>query len=392
MTIPRATLLSLVVREAQDAIFDFGIGIATALGLPTTAWQTGSPERSLYQILAAKLYALEENRAGYIESGFLDFASGTWLTILADQLFGYTRPEATYATTDIVLTNSVGGLYTIDPGDLTVKASSTGKTYRNTSQVGSVTLAAAIGSTLTIEVVAEESGGGSSAGVGEINTVVVGPAGSTCTNAAAAVGTDAESDVATRTACRAKQDMISPLGARFSPGYVCRLAEYGGTPAITRTRTFGSTTTGTFTTYVASASGGSPAADVALALEAITNWATPICMTPVVAAASNVTVAVTYEMWIYKSCGKTATEIRAKVSSDLLAMFASRPIGGDVIPPATTGSLYHSMIESTIRAAFPSTCFRVVLSTPSGDTALTNSQVPALGTVTGTINLIPDPV
>jgi hypothetical protein len=57
----------------------------------------------------------------------------------------------------------------------------------------------------------------------------------------------------------------------------------------------------------------------------------------------------------------------------------------------TQGYVYQSMIASTIREAFPDHAFRVEVSSPAGDTALSVGQVPALGTPTGTIVFVRDP-
>ena len=110
-----------------------------------------------------------------------------------------------------------------------------------------------------------------------------------------------------------------------------------------------------------------------------------------VAAASNVTIAVTYELWRYKSCNKTVAEVRTTVSTALGVLFSARPIGGDVVAPATTGKIYQSDILATIVKAIPEG-FRASVTVPSGDTSLTNGQVAVLGTVTGAIHLEDDPV
>jgi hypothetical protein len=86
---------------------------------------------------------------------------------------------------------------------------------------------------------------------------------------------------------------------------------------------------------------------------------------------------------------KTSTEIEEEVEAALEAMFVERSIGGDVIPPAG-GKLYKSLIESTIRGVFPE-AFRVSVTTPAGDTSLTEGQVATLGAITATINLVTGP-
>ena len=382
------SLASLILTETRAAIYNYALGIATSLGLPVTSWQVGDPTRSLYHVLSAKLAAFESNITGYIKSGFLDHSEDVWLKVNAEQTYGVEVPAATYAETTLVLTNGSTNLYIIDPGDLTFASSVTGKTYRNTT---GGTLSVGPATTLSVTVVADEAGSDSSAGAAEITRLVTALDGVTCTNATAAVGIDEQAESVTKQQCKDMQDATSPDGARGAYAYFVRNPTYGGTSAITRVRTYGDSTTGIVTVYLAGPSGGSSAADVALAQLAIVTWCLPLCITPVVAAATNVTIAVTYELWLYKSCNKTVAEVRTAVSAALGVLFSQRPIGGDAVAPATTGKIYQSDILATIVKAIPEG-FRASVSAPSGDTALTNGQVAVLGAVTGTIHLEDDPV
>ena len=381
------SLASLILTETRAAIYNYALGIATSLGLPVTSWQFGDPTRSLYHVLSAKLEAFESNITGYIKSGFLDHSEDVWLKVNAEQTYGVDVPAATYAETTVVLTNGSTNLYIIDAGDLTFASSVTGKTYRNTT---GGTLAVGPATTLTVTVVADEAGSASSAGAAEITRLVTALDGVTCTNATAAVGIDEQDESVTKQQCKDMQDATSPDGARGAYAYFARNPDYGGTAAITRIRTYGDSTTGIVTVYLAGPSGGSSAADVALAQLAIVTWCLPLCHTPIVAAAANVTIAVTYELWLYKSCNKTVAQVRTAVSTALGVLFSQRPIGGDVVAPATTGKIYQSDILATIVKAIPEG-FRASVSVPSGDTSLTNGQVAVLGTVTGTIHLEDDP-
>lgn len=382
------SLASLILTETRAAIYNYALGLATSLGLPVTSWQVGDPTRSLYHVLSAKLAAFESNITGYIKSGFLDHSEDVWLKVNAEQTYGVEVPAATYAETTVVLTNGSTNLYIIDAGDLTFASSVTGKTYRNTT---GGTLAVGPATTLSVTVVADEAGSGSSAGAAEITRMVTTLDLVTCTNATAAVGIDEQAESVTKQQCKDMQDATSPDGARGAYAYFVRNPDYGGTAAITRVRTYGDSTTGIVTVYLAGPSGGSSAADVALAQLAVVRWCLPLCHTPIIAAASNVTIAVTYELWLYKSCNKTVAQVRTAVSTALGVLFSQRPIGGDVVAPATTGKIYQSDILATIVKAIPEG-FRASVSAPSGDTALTNGQVAVLGTVTGTIHLEDDPV
>lgn len=375
------TLASLLYTETKAAIYARGLAVATALGLPVTSWVAGDPTRSLYHFLAEQFYYLERNVAGYIASGFLDYAEGDWLTMLAEQVYRVTRVEATFATVTIKLTNGGGGLYPIEVGDVVVKSSSGGQTYTNT-EAG--TLASGVGEELELSFTADIAGsGGTEAALG-IDTLVTTMLDVTCVNDLAAVGLDAESDADLRALCRAKLGMLSPNGPRDAYNFVVKSSEYTLVTDITRSRTVGDSTTGEVTVYVASASGAAAGASVTAAQSAVELWAAPLCITPTVVNASVVSVPVTYELWMYDSVGETTADVEAAIETALGVMFAARPIGGDVIAPATSGKLYQSLISSTIKAVYPEHTFRVVVTAPAGDTSLTIGQVATLGLVTAT--------
>lgn len=380
------TLPTLLVRGTKAAIYQTGLAIATAVGLPVTSWQTGDPTRSTFHFVSEILDNLEQSIVLFIGAGFLDTAQGDWLKLLAAQVYGYTAQEATYATTDVTLTNGGGGLYVIAAGDLTLKNTTSGATYHNinggTLSPGPATL------TLTFE--ADEPGSASNAGVGEIDDMVTTLLGVTVANAAVAVGLDEESPESIRDNARAKLGSLSPNGPRDAYDYVARNAALTGTTEITRTRTVGNTTTGIVNVYLASASGAVTAEARDAAEAAIVQWANPICFTPGVASATAVTVPVAYTLWAYSSIGQTTSEIEEAVEAALIDLFRTRPIGGDVIG-SDPGRLYVSLLVAAIRATFPEHIFRVTISAPAADVDLAINEVASLGTVTATINLVADP-
>lgn len=380
------SLASLLVQETKAAIYQKGLDIAESIGLPVTSWRAGDPTRALFHLESEILATLEELVVNFIKAGFLDYATGIWLKILAEQVFGVTVPGATYATTTLRLTNTKGGVFDIEAGDLTVKNPATGATYHNTTGGH---LASGPGATLDITIEADEAGSASSSDAGEITELVTTLPGVTCSNAAAAVGVDEQDEATTRQQCRDKLGSLSPNGPKDAYAYVARNKDLTGTGAVTRVRVVSESTTGDVTVYVAGPSGTVAAPDLALVEAAIATWATPLCITPTVLSATPVTVPVTYTLWIYKSVNKTSAEVQADVTAALEAMFAARPIGGDIVPPAS-GALFKSLVESTIRGTF-SQAFRVSVSAPAADVTLAANEVPELGTVTATINFVVDP-
>jgi len=389
------SLTSLLIKETKAAIYAKGLSIASAVGLPVTTWQAGDPTRSLYHLQSEILSTLEEIVAAFIASGFLDDATGIWLKILAKQFFDVDVPEATAGTCTVVLTNTGGRVDDYDPGDLVFKNSTTGKTFTNVT--GGHLSAGSIGSpsTLPLTVEADEVGSESSAGVGEIDALVTGILGVTVSNTTAAIGVDEQDESVTRQQCRDKLGPISPNGPSDAYRFIAVTPKYSGTSLVTKARSYSSSDSGDVTLYIAGPSGAVAETDRALVEAAILKWSTPLCITPTVVSASNVSVAVTYTLYLYKRVNKTAAEVKAEVETALEALFASREIGGDVIPSdflgGGGGALYKSLVESTIRGVFQADAFHVAVSAPSGDTALTEGQVPVLGTVTGTVTFVVDP-
>lgn len=395
------TLSALLVRKTKSEIYQLGLDAAELVGLTTTSWETGDPTRSLYHYLAAVLDSIEDVVVSYISGISLELAAEravatgdtTWLEIAAYQLSGYEAREATYGETACTLTNAGGGVYEIEPGDLTAQNSSTGATYHN-ADGGTL---AALG-TLSLTFVADTIGSDGNASATEIDTLVT-PLGPTVSisNPAALVGVDKESAAAILAGAREKLGALSPNGPRDAYNYVAKRSELTGIQTITRTRSIGDSDTGDVEFYVAGASGAVAGGDVTAVEDAIALWAAPLCITPTVASATNETVAITYELWLYESVNKTEDEVKAEIVEALDAMFAERPIGGDVIPPdgPTTGKLYQSLVLSTIRGVFPAHTFRCSVSAPAGDTALGITggvaKVAVKGVVTATVHLVDDP-
>jgi hypothetical protein len=387
------TLSSLLVRKSKAEIYQLGLDAAEAVGLTTTSWETGDPTRSLYHYLAAALDAVEDVVVSYISGAALELAAEraretgdtTWLEIAAYQLSGYEPREATYAETACTLTNAGGGVYVIEPGDITAKNSGTGKTYHNLDG-GTLT---ALG-TLSLTFIADESGSDSNAGATEIDELVTKLLGVTISNPAAAVGGDKESADSIVTGAREKLGALSANGPRDAYNYVAKNSELTGISTVTRSRSFGDSDTGDVALYIAGA-GALSGGDVTAVEAAIAKWSTPLCITPTVQSASEVNVPVTYEIWLYESVNKTQTEVEDAIEDALQTLFATRPIGGDIIPPATTGKLYASLVLSEIRNVFPAHVFRVVLTAPAADVSLAIDEVAVLGTLTPTVNFIDTP-
>ena len=294
------TLAGLLVQQDQATIYAAALQLATTLGLPVTSWQPGDPTRSLFMFEAEFLEVLENVVIGFIQSGFLDYAQGVWLQkVLAKQVFNVDVPDAAFATTSVVLSNSGGGVFEIeaDGGVIPFKNSSSGPTYTSTSggHLGGTP------ATLTVTVVADVAGSASSAGASEIDTIVTSLNGVTCTNPTAAIGLDVQDPSITVQQCRNKSASLSPNGPAAAYEFVALNSALTGILTVTKARVYPDSDTGDVLLYVAGASGALAGGDVTAVQNAIALWAAPLTITPTVASANGVTVAVTYSIWLYKS-------------------------------------------------------------------------------------------
>lgn len=262
-------LSDLVTAPTADEVLSSILAVASSLGLSTTSWQSGSMGRTILQLLSQKIADSLSIVSLIAKGGLLDYAADVtteggpgWLDLLAAGFFGETRVAATYATCTMQFTTTAacpGGTYTA--GTLHVARGSIG--YSNAA---SITIPLGAGS-VTGSFVADVAGSASSSGIGTITTMVTTITGCTATNTTAAVGADSERNAVLVARLRAKWASISVDGP--SGAYVYAAKNVNGanmvavtsgaltTPAApaTRAKAVTSASTGTVTTYVASASG-----------------------------------------------------------------------------------------------------------------------------------------
>lgn len=369
------------------------------LGVNTTSWAAGAVVRTMSVATSAVLSAFSQIQAQIAQSGFVPLATGDWLTLAAKYVYGVDRLDATFAAGQLTLTNTGGGIYDVDAGDLTVATPTTpdpksGKTYRNDTffHLGA-------GATITIPITAVEAGGDSSAGAATITVLVTSLLNVTCSNPTALVGLDAETDAALRVRCSEKLGALSPMGPWDAYAYAARNAHRStGEPCgVTRTRTL-KDGFGNVTLVVANAAGpvlgtiGDLATDIGAVDEAVQQLAAPLAVTAHTESAGIVTQAVTYELWAYNTSGLNDAQIKSAVSDALAVFTSAQPIGGNTLLPSdTTGYVWNDAIKAAIAATLPQQIFHVVVTVPASDVALTLSQVMALGTVSGVAHQVVSP-
>jgi len=378
---------AMTADEVEAAIY----AAVEARGAKTTAWKPGAVVRTLIAGVSIVLAAFSELAALVAAGGFLELAEGDWLTLLAEYVFGVERIGATFATGTVTLTNTSATPYSGGADDLIVQNSTTGATYRST-EAWSLDAAEGANDEIDVAVRAVEAGSDSTSPATDIDALVTTLSGVTVSNAAALTGTDEELDAALRTRCLERTGALSPNGPSDAYGYAARNAEDadGASIGVTRVATE-AVGDGTINVWVATASGevtgtaSNPATDLGAVAEAIYEQAEPLGIEAVVDTATALTVPVTYELWIYTSAGLTESEVEDLVEDALGALLSGTPIGGHYVDPDRY--VYLNDLISTIDAVRPE-IFNVDVTSPAADVAVDADEVPVLGTVTATVNLV----
>lgn len=385
------SVLGLFTAETATRIFNVGLDLAKIVGLPVTSWRTGDPTKALYKYVATKLASVDLTVANLARSAVLsvltqaaaagDAGALAWLKVVALEQFGIEAQEATFAASaagfGVTLTNGGGGNYPIDPGDLTFKSSSTGKTYHNTT---GGTLAPGPGTTILLEFVADEAGSDSTVAPDEIDEMVTTRLGVTITASAAAVGLDEESPDSIYQQCKDSLGALSPNGPLDAYRYVARNSDLTGITSVTRAEAIDNED-GTVTIYIANASGSATGDEVTAVQSAIDTWATPNCVTAIVESAVGVTIntVATVAYGGSLSDEDLETAIANKISTELAAL----RIGGALLVGGDKG-VARDLIIAAIRSVTGVTAVSLV--TPAADTLLDLDEVSVPGTCAITVD------
>jgi phage-related baseplate assembly protein len=383
----RLTLDDLTKPLTQAQVTESIYNVLAALGVDTTTWKPGAVVRTMIASVSVVFAAYTDLMASIARSGFLELSSGEWLTLVAYHVYGVQRLDATFATGDLQVTNSGGGLYELDPGDLIVRSATTGRTYRNTA---AFTLNPGEPPKL-VAIAATESGAASSA-LPETITQIVSTTllGVTVKNPAAIYGEDAEPDSTLRVRCAELLGSLSPMGPWDAYSYALRNATLDGRNlGITRVSLVADGF-GHVDLYCATASGTVSDTDLVAADEAVQQNAAPQAITARVHSAVGVSVFVVYQAWVYNTSGHNAAQITALIDESLRVFFGKQPVGGNIIE-TTPGAIYVDAIRTAIGITLPE-IFHVELHTPSADVVLAQEELARyVGSPGSIVHLVPPP-
>jgi hypothetical protein len=371
MTVSITTLWAV---NTAEKLFALGLELASAVGLPTTSWRTGDPERSFYKFMAEVLADHDSVVSTWIKAGFLSAAvedakesgDSSWLKLLAYDMYGISVPSAGYATPTVTLHNGGGGNYPRLAGEITVKNSATGKTYHNTNAPAPLSA----GATVTYALEADESGAASSSAVNEIDEIVTTMLGVVVVSSTAGYTNDELTPDEIGELCRDSTGALSPNGAPDAYAFVCKSSELTGSTEVTRASATGESTTGTVAVYVAGAAGAVGSASVALCQLAVNRWARPLTVTATVYSATPRVIPVTCQVL----GANIPAGFEGLVGAEISKYLATVDIAGVV---------YRSALIAAVHRAVPAAA-SVIMSVPAADVVLDVQEVPTPGVITAT--------
>lgn len=323
-----------------------------------------------------------------IRGGLLDYASGVWLELLAVNLYGITagRITETFATTAVTFTNTSNTPYNFADGE--VVAGNGSVTY--TAPSFELAAAGNEGDVVTVDVTCTIGGSSGDANASTITQMVTTFNGVTCTNAAAARGTDEETDEQLRERCRLSRAALSNAGPVAAIEFVARSAVRTDGTAIGVTRVQvveNGDNIGDVAVYLAGPGGTVATEDVERIDFLLRTLVIPTGVNYIgTFEADSVTVNVTHTSRYKVSAGFSEAELQAMASEALAEMFETHPIGGYIETPPD-GSLYRAELAATISAVHGEESDErpiksTAVSTPSGDVTLNPGEVAILGTIT----------
>ena len=368
MALPIDALIEPLTEEQVKASIYSALA---AVGINTSSWRPRSTTRAILAVIAVIIAGFTRLMAAAIRGTILEYATGVWLTVLAKYVFGVERIAATFAETTVTLTNSGGGIYSADPGEMVFYNTAKKTSYIN---VGAVSLGAL--ATVDVLVRAVEAGSGSTATPGQIDSMVTPWLGVTVTNPSPAVGLDEQTDPSLRADCAAARGALSPYGAGDAYRYFSKRVPGGATLkradgseiGVDRVQVVTDPATGEVTVYVVTTSGPLDPSDLDLVDANLKKYAVPGAVTEVTANANEVPITVLYSAYARADGGKSTAELKALIDANLTAYFTTFPLGGET----WNGTDYYAfldVVKGIIIAADPA-LFKVILSSPLADTAM----------------------
>ena len=342
------SLSDLLATTSKDAALSTVLEFFSSLGFKVTSWQEGGIGLTTANFLADLVAKSSEKVQLIAAGGFLDFASGSWLTTLADQLYNETREPAIRTVGTMVLTSSDGAPpYTFSARQLWVTTSS-GLRFNNTT---GGTLASGSSETLSLTWEAEDPGTSYNIPVGSTLEFVTATPGVTISNPdtgsgdwISTYGADEESDEALRARCRLKWAVISYEYPAAAYEYWAQSASSSVTRVLVDDQNPDGP--GTLRVYLAGDSGGISDSGIITAVDDVLQLRRAVSAQVTTLGATNKIVVPTGTVRYRGVDLATAT---ANVEAALAEMFSSLPIGGESV--GATSGVFRDSIVQAVRSA-----------------------------------------
>jgi uncharacterized phage protein gp47/JayE len=355
------SLQQLLTPSSEDESLASLLTFLDSLGFTATAWESGSIQRTLVQMVARLHSSATNTRYALARGRFNDLADGDWLTLKSTSDFDNTRIPAVATRVKMTLTdpNSVGP-FTIVTSQLVAKDQN-GATYRNIA--GGTLL---LGGTLELSFDAEVKGRAHPTSL-ELATPLAGvTALISAVNPVTIPGADPESDERLRVRNRTKWAALSyaaPADAYISWAL-------NASASVTRAWVDDQNPRGpgTLDLYVAGATVPVPGPVLTTVLDYINGnvdgiWRRPLGSDLQVFSAGTATVTITGTLYVLPAFDLAAT--RDAVYAALTALLEKLPVGGTVL----LAELYRtSMGVAGVR--------NVHLTAPLADIAVAATSVP----------------
>lgn len=414
---PLLTVSDLVTVTTQPDALNLELSIAAALGLPTTAWQSLSPEMVILGVNAQLIASYSVTVNQIAQGGFPSFAatlpatssatndgagfSTTWMDLCLLSYYNIIRNPFSFATGNVTVLNSSATPYSFAVGQLHFQNPISGATYSNT---GTGTIAA--NAATVIQIQADAGFPGNSGTMASGTPILLTPLSGVAPQPllVSLVGTNIETNAAALLRGQAKLGSLSPNGASQAYNYVAtslptpanraaatfpfnNLVDSTNTPItvsapITRVATQLNPVTGTVGVYIANAAGAPSGGDITEVAAAIQALATPLAVTVTVAAVGVVPLNLLYNVYVRQSSGLSAAQVLANIDAAVTTFCQNTPIGGYTTPVATNYLPYDDLVD-VIFNANPGT-IDLQLQNPSGNLPIGATSVPILGTTQST--------
>lgn len=341
----------LFASSTKEEVLETWLTALEAFQIPARTWRKGGVALTILAVVAATYAAFTSLVATIAKGAFLDTATGASLTLLARFVYGVERRPATRATGQVRLDNAGGGLFTFGPGEFRVINPDSQATYVNAA---AFTLSP-LQTGLFVDVIAELAGSEGSALAGTITKIDTTASRVTCTNPAAVLGSDEESDAELAQACR---DRVAAYGAgapRGAYAFWARRATRldGSFVDVNRVSVSPSSSTGLVVVHVASPAGTPAPADIAAVAAMLEAKVRPDSVTVDTFGAVSRVVPVAATVWVASDAGETDASVRAAALQALADLQRTWPIGGRRKGDGSTNGLFADRINAAIIASRP---------------------------------------